>query len=245
MEVDYSIYYSKWHNDTDECYRNNSIWYQCLLRPVLNNTPETANILDVGCGTGLLVNMLKDAGFSNVRGIDTSLHQIATATRRGLPCEAVKDEYIFCLADSEPASHDLIFLMDVLEHIPVPEQMRFVDALFRILKNGGRLVVCVPNANSSFGMRWRYSDWTHHTAFTEDSLEFVALNRGFVRIEFLPFEYGMPLQFPYFHQLSFWTRVLRTFVRSYRRLEAIGELGRQGMKIPLSLNIMAVLYKGE
>lgn len=63
MEVDYSIYYSKWHNDTDECYRNNSIWYQCLLRPVLNNTPETANILDVGCGTGLLVNMLKDAGF--------------------------------------------------------------------------------------------------------------------------------------------------------------------------------------
>jgi 2-polyprenyl-3-methyl-5-hydroxy-6-metoxy-1,4-benzoquinol methylase len=243
MDIDYSIYYSKWNNDSDSHYQKMVTWYSWLLRPIMPVVDSASRILDVGCGTGLLVNALQQFGFKNVRGVDLSPTQIAVAERRGLPCAAVDAEYIHRLAQSEPATFDLIFLMDVLEHVPVGEQMRFVHTIATLLTPVGRLVLSVPNANSTFGMRWRYNDWTHHSAFTEHSLEFVLMNQGFQEVRYLPFEYAEPLRFPFVHRPSFWVGLIRGLVRALRRIEAIGELGRQGLKVPLGLNLLAVCTK--
>jgi SAM-dependent methyltransferase len=244
MDIDYSIQYAKWHDESDAHYASNAAFYARLLRPVLQTLAADAHIVDVGCGTGLLVNALLQQGHCNVRGIDLSAQQIAVAQRRGLPCENTDTEYIHRLAASEPGTLDAIFLMDVLEHIAVAEQMRFTAALQRLLKPGGRLVVSVPNASSTFAARWRYMDWTHQCCFTEHSLEFVLRNQGFDDISFLPYEYGEPPPFPYLHKPAFWVGLLRRMVRGLRRLEAIGELGRQGLHVPLGLNLLAVARRG-
>lgn len=245
MDIDYSIQYAKWNDDSDAHYAKTADWYMVLLHPVLSGTAKDAVVLDVGCGTGLLVNTLLRGGFKNVRGIDLSPQQAKVAQQRNLPCALVNADYIYELADSAPGSLDLIFLLDVLEHIPVAEHMRFVSCLSRLLKPGARLVLTVPNANSTFAMRWRYIDWTHQCAFTEHGVEFVALNQGFQNVQFLPFEFGTPLRFPFVHQPSFWTAILKKAVRLLRRVEAIGELGRQGFHIPLGLNLLAVCRKAE
>jgi SAM-dependent methyltransferase len=245
MEIDYSIQYAKWHDDSDQHFAESAAFYARLLRPLLGSFGPESKLLDVGCGTGLLVNALLRLGYRQVRGIDLSTHQIAVALRRSLPCEETDAEYIHRLADNEPASLDGIFLMDVLEHIPVGEQMRFSGALHRLLRPGGRLVISVPNASSTFAARWRYMDWTHQCCFTEHSLEFVLRNQGFTDVAFLPYEYGEPSRFPYVHRPAFWVGMLRRMVRGLRRLEAIGELGRQGLHVPLGLNLLAVCRKGS
>jgi SAM-dependent methyltransferase len=196
---------------------------------VLSQLDKTARLLDIGCGTGLLVHALQQAGFADIRGFDLSSQQIAVATRRGLPCELVDADHLHRLADAEPSSVDGIFLMDVLEHIPVGEQMRFASALSRLLKANAPLVISVPNASSTFATRWRYMDWTHQCCFTEHSLAFVLRNQGFESIDFLPYEYGAATPLPWLHRLGFYVNLLR-------RLEAIGELGRQGLHVPLGLN---------
>jgi SAM-dependent methyltransferase len=236
--MDYSLYYSKWHNSSDAHYKSAASFYQGLLQPILTKLAEKAEILDVGCGTGLLVNALRTLGYENVKGIDLSQQQIDVARARGLPCEEVDSEHIFRLAESSAGSIDAIFLLDVLEHVAADRHLAFAVALRKLLKPDGVLVLSVPNANSSFAMRWRYNDWTHRCSFTEHSVDFVLRNAGFSTPTFFPYEFGTPPRFPYVHRLNTWTWVLRQLFRSMRRLEAIGELGRDGLHIPLGLNLL-------
>lgn len=245
MQVDYSIQYAKWHDNSPEHYAESARFYGDLLAPVLQTLDKSSRILDVGCGTGLLVYALRNLGYANVEGIDLSPQQIEASCAAGLPCTLVDDPYLERRAATEPGSLDAVFLMDVLEHVPVASQMVFVGAISRLLKSSGRLVISVPNANSSFAARWRYIDWTHCSAFTEHSLEFVVKNQGFKQVTYFPYEYGERPRFPYFHRPSFWTWLLRRAVRGFRRLEAIGEFGRQGLQMPLSLNLLAVCRKAE
>lgn len=242
MELDYTLQYAKWHDTSDDHYARSARFYHRLLRPVLDTLPAQARLLDVGCGTGLLVHALKVQG-RDVAGIDASAQQVAVAASRGLPCRHVDLEYIHRLSVEAPGSYDAIFLMDVLEHVPPAEHMRFVGALHALLAPAGRLVLSVPNATSTFAARWLYQDWTHHVAFTEHSVEFVVRHQGFAQVRFLPYEYGDPLRFPYLHQPGFWVWLLRRTVRGWRRLEAIGELGRQGLRVPLALNLLAECRK--
>jgi hypothetical protein len=55
----------------------------------------------------------------------------------------------------------------------------------------------------------------------------------------------VPPRFPFVHQSSFWTGALKQLFRTFRRLEAVAELGRQGLHVPLGLNILAVCWKAE
>jgi hypothetical protein len=72
-----------------------------------------------------------------------------------------------------------VLLLDVLEHVPVPQQIAFLRAIHGSLVKGGQLIVQVPNANSMLAARWRYNDFTHHSSFTEHSLYFVLKVSGF------------------------------------------------------------------
>ena len=48
--------------------------------------------------------------------------------------------------------------------------MGVLEAAFRCLRPGGRLVAMVPNATSPFGGMTRYWDITHYNAFTPSSV---------------------------------------------------------------------------
>ncbi len=242
-DLDYSIQYEKWHDDSDEHYDRSASFYRRLLAPVLRELPTGSRVLDVGCGTGLLINTLIGMGFVAARGIDISAQQIARARARGLPCDQIAVDGLARRAEAEPGSLDVIFLLDVLEHVPVAGQIEFVRHLARLLVPGGRLVISVPNASASFAPRWVWNDWEHVCAFSEHSLDFVLRNAGFDAPAYLPYEFGDALVFPYLHQSAFWTRALRRIFRGLRRLEAIAEFGRQGLAIPLGLNLLAVARK--
>lgn len=130
---------------------------------------KSSAILDLGCGAGGLIHTLKASGYTNVAGADFSAEMVAAAHEAGVP-EVVQADIFAYVASVPDRSKDVVFLMDVLEHLERPALFQMCDEVFRILRPGGRLIVHVPNAGGIFGNLIRYGDLTHEQAFTANSL---------------------------------------------------------------------------
>src|SRR5690606_31774780 len=104
-----------------------------------------ANVLDVGCGGGLLSEALAKAG-AQVTAIDLAPNLLKVARLHGLE-SGIRVEYrqlpVEALADEAPASFDAITCMEMLEHVPDPAAI--VRACATLLKPGGRLFLSTLN----------------------------------------------------------------------------------------------------
>ncbi|MBD2254576.1 class I SAM-dependent methyltransferase [Nostoc parmelioides] len=245
-KIDYTRHYKKWHSDTPEHIQAMKHYSQGLLIPFLPTNKEIS-ILEVGCGMGFAMLALQDLGYINHEGIDIDYGQVQSCLQKGLNVTQVKDSTAYL--NSHKNQYDLIIALDVIEHIPQEGQLDFVKGMCKALKPDGQIICTVPNANSGLASRWRYIDWTHYLSFTEHSLDFLLYNAGFQSIEVVPTEFFHPPNFRLFFSRSifrswFWKSILQwtifRFIRGFRRLEMIGELGwEQGISVPLSLNLLA------
>lgn len=239
MNRDYARHYARFHPDTPE---HDANLRALLLRWLGPHLPADRNVavLDVGCGRGYALHLLRELGFTNLAGIDSDAGQVAFARQRGLPVTLVPDTIGF-LRTGGPR-HGLILLMDVLEHIPLAQQADFLDAVCAGLAPGGRLIVTVPNAGSPLGAYWRYVDLTHSTAFTVPSLDHVLHQAG------LACESIASVEFIVRPRYLFWLPTARArrwwclaIGRLLWRVIYRGELGpEQGRHTPLGPNLLAV-----
>ena len=201
MEIDYTRHYRKWHDDSEEHRDAMCRHFRHLLAPYLPKAKEI-RILDVGCGMGFALLALRESGYCNVEGIDSDKGQVAAARDRGLDVTHVLDAVEHLRARA--GEYGLILCLDVVEHIPVEQQMEFVAGLSKALADGANLICTVPNANSSLASRWRYIDWTHTTSFTEYSLDFLLYNAGFQNIRILPGDADRSVRFPWLPRARRW-----------------------------------------
>lgn len=137
-----------------------------------------AAVLDLGCGHGALLHFAREAGYTNLRGVDGSPQQVEAAQRLGIE-GVVQGDLRDILASQADASLDVVVAFDVIEHFTRDELLPFVDQVYRVLKPGGRWIIHVPNGESPFGGRMRYWDLTHELAFTRTSLAQLLLSSGF------------------------------------------------------------------
>lgn len=141
-----------------------------------NNNLKT--ILDVGCGTGKLVEYLNSRGFV-VKGCDPYIkskkRNVIEGAATNLP---FKDQ-----------SLDLITSVSVIEHLTKSEVVKFLNEAGRVLKSGGYIFLVTPNYNSIWriimGKKWfGYSDPTHINFYTPSSLSKLLKENGFKKIKF-------------------------------------------------------------
>lgn len=103
------------------------------------------DVLDVGCGGGILAESMARAG-ARVLGIDLAQAVLDVARlhaeEAGLPIDyratAVED-----LARERPGGFDLVTCMEMLEHVPDPAAV--LRALAQLLRPGGDIVVSTLN----------------------------------------------------------------------------------------------------
>lgn len=104
-----------------------------------------ANVLDVGCGGGLLSEALAAAG-ARVTAADLAPELIEVA-RLHLLESGLRVDYrpvsAEALADEAPGTFDAITCMEMLEHVPDPSAI--IDACARLLRPGGRLFLSTLN----------------------------------------------------------------------------------------------------
>ena len=157
-----------------------------LIGPHLPSTRE-AVVLDCGCGEGYLVSWLLARGFHKASGVDASPEEVTVARDLGLPVECT--EIAPALA-SRAGSVDFLIFRNVLEHLYKSEVVEMLSAARRALRRGGAVWIQVPNAESPFGARLRYADFTHELAFTQVSISQVLRVTGFDDIRVGPVRAG-------------------------------------------------------
>ena len=125
--------------------------------------------LDVGCGRGLFLDVMRRGGWS-VKGVEFCKDSASRASE-AYGIEVVYGESAqWGFAEN---SFDVITVNHVLEHIKNPEET--ISACRRLLRDGGLLVVAVPDISSLQGQagkgRWFHLDIPYHLHhFSESGL---------------------------------------------------------------------------
>jgi len=177
---------------------------------------KAARILDVGCGDGKLLSYLIDSGYRDVEGVDISREQVDLARRI---TEDVSEQDVLSLLERSEGGYDLITGIDFLEHLDKDEACRFLEACRHALRPTGRLILQTPNADSPWGMSYRYGDLTHETCYNPSSLAQLLRTYQFADIscrEAGPVVHGF---------LSFCRLVLWSILRQFLALWNIVETG--------------------
>jgi 2-polyprenyl-3-methyl-5-hydroxy-6-metoxy-1,4-benzoquinol methylase len=138
-------------------------------------------ILDLGCGHGAFVHVLRLNGFTSVSGVDVSEEQVALAHQLGID-GITQGELLDYLQRTESESLGVTLLWDIVEHLTRDEAFAVLDEVFRVLRPGGKCLIHVPNAEGIFGMRVRYGDLTHEQSFTPTSARQLLNTIGFWKI---------------------------------------------------------------
>jgi 2-polyprenyl-3-methyl-5-hydroxy-6-metoxy-1,4-benzoquinol methylase len=172
-----------------------------------------AVVLDCGCGEGFLVSWLQDRGYRRAGGLDASPEEVEVARQLGLPVEC--GEIAPSLA-ARSGSVDFLIFRNVLEHLYKHEVVEMLLAARRALRPGGGVWIQVPNAESPFGARLRYADFTHELAFTQVSIAQVLRVTGFADVRVSPVRSG-------FRGLR---RALWTGMEAFYKLMLTAELGK-------------------
>jgi len=138
-------------------------------------------ILDLGCGHGAFVHVLRLNGFTAVTGVDVSGEQVALAHQLGIDGIS-QGELLGHLERQESESIGVALLWDIVEHLTREEAFVVLDEVYRVLRPGGKCLIHVPNAEGIFGMRVRYGDLTHEQSFTPTSAKQMLNTIGFSKI---------------------------------------------------------------
>jgi len=101
------------------------------VRSYLAALPSNTRVLDAGCGEGVLVEEFRSR--LAIVGADPNYSSefVTTASLLKLP-----------YADG---SFDRALCLDVLEHLPYPDQALALAELYRVVRSGGELLISVPN----------------------------------------------------------------------------------------------------
>lgn len=102
------------------------------LKPILKKLPKAANILEVGCGNGFVLEKIYQSGYKNVFGVEPSINAVNKAPKN------IKTKIMVNMFKSNlfpKNKFDLIFLFQTLDHISNPNE--FIKECHRITKQGG------------------------------------------------------------------------------------------------------------
>src|SRR5205085_5854996 len=100
-------------------------------RAYVEDFREAAPVLDVGCGRGELVGLLREAGIE-ARGIDADADMVAYARGDGLDVEQA--DAVAYLERVGDASLGGIFMGQVVEHLPASTLARVLELAVRKLR---------------------------------------------------------------------------------------------------------------
>lgn len=153
------------------------------LRSYLPLFRDLAPVVDLGCGRGEFLALLKEAGIA-ARGIEINAQMVQASRDRGL--DAVHGDLVDFLRAQQDASLGGVFAAQVAEHLPPAVLQAMLREAHRALRKGGLLVLETVNPRSLVGFLEVYNrDLTHERPLHPETLSFLTAAQGFsdVRVE--------------------------------------------------------------
>jgi len=155
-------------------------FYLPLIKEVEAGT-EKQHILDVGCGRGEWLELLKEEGF-HAKGIE--INRVLIEKCRDYGIEVIEGDAFECLRKISDASLGSVTAFHFIEHLSFWLLMKFLDEVVRVLKPGGIAIFETPNPeNIIVGACNFYFDPTHRSPLPPGMMGFLAESRGLCRVE--------------------------------------------------------------
>jgi O-antigen chain-terminating methyltransferase len=138
---------------------------------------EASPVLDLGCGRGELLLMLREAGVP-ATGVDGDFALAGAARRRGL--EVVEGDVLDVLRTLDDGSRGAVTALHLFEHLSPEVLMAVLEEVRRVLRPGGLLIVECPNPHSlRVGGALFWQDPTHRRPLLPETLELLLQAAGF------------------------------------------------------------------
>ena len=142
----------------------------------INYFTGCSNVLDIGCGRGEFLELLKDLGIGG-KGIDIDDTMVDYCLSKGLNVE--QEEAISYLKKLEDKSLDGIFIDQVVEHLEPDYLINLLQLCFQKLKYGYYIFVETVNPLSLVSFANFYIDMTHKKPIHPETLKFLLTSVGF------------------------------------------------------------------
>jgi SAM-dependent methyltransferase len=169
---DYFAFESRMRGRTDDVRERQRIY--------LDDFRQAAPVLDVGCGRGEFVALLRDTGIE-ARGVDADADMVAYARGEGLDVEQA--DALAYLEALEDGSLGGIFCAQVVEHLPPGTLVRLLELAHARLRPGGVLVAETINPLSPISFRHYFADLTHAQPLVPETLVLLVHQAGFADVE--------------------------------------------------------------
>ena len=140
---------------------------------------DCKKVLDLGCGTGLFLQLLQDAGIQAV-GVDADSVAVAQAEASGL--NVIQADVLQFLKNTHE-SFDGIFCSHLVEHLPFADLIELIEGITSCLAPEGTLLIAFPNPESLDMHLFHFWLDPQHVRFYHPKL-----------IEAMLAHYGLPVQ---------------------------------------------------
>jgi O-antigen chain-terminating methyltransferase len=149
-------------------------------QPYVERLRGHAPVLDLGCGRGELLELLRDAGIE-ARGVDADSDMVAYAAGEGL--DVAQADVHTALSELPDGSLGAVTALQVAEHLPPPELVELLRLARTKLRDGGLLVLETINPVSPAALRNYFADLTHAQPLVAETLALLVRDAGFREVE--------------------------------------------------------------
>lgn len=182
MDKFYRIFEDTFRGELSQIYERLSVYLPLLEEVKLLISGDI--VIDVGCGRGEWLQLLKDNGYQGV-GIDINQEMLEQCKSMGLSVlESDALSYLRSLPDS---SAGCITGFHIVEHLSFESLVQMINETYRVLRPGGMIIFETPNPrNVLVGSCTFYLDPTHRNPIPPELLQFMARYSGFNTARIVP-----------------------------------------------------------
>jgi len=162
-------------------FRGSEADIRARLLPYVELFDGADNVLDLGCGRGEFLALLRERGI-RAHGLDINHEMIEACRAAGL--EALEGDALAYLESLPDASLGGLIAVQVVEHFQPAYLTTFLDVAYHKLKPGARIVLETLNPSCWFAFFEAYiRDITHAWPLHPETLRFLVVASGFQRVD--------------------------------------------------------------
>lgn len=185
------------YSDFEKRFRGSSDTIKENLKKYIPFFKGAQNVIDIGCGRGEFIQLLKNEGVS-AEGIDISDSMLKEAREKGLNC--INKDALEYLKEKAGNSVEGIFSSQVIEHFEPEYLKKVVNESFRILKPGSPVILETINPLSLFALtNIYYLDITHQKPLHPEFMRYMLESAGFSKVEII---YSEPLHTHFLEEIQ-------------------------------------------
>ena len=190
MNLDFYRAFEERYRGSQEQIRLRLRVYLPFIKPLIGLYGD-AKAVDLGCGRGEWLELLKEEGF-DARGVDLDEGMLVACKELGLNVQ-VGDAVGF-LKELPEASQVIVSGFHLVEHIPFVDVQALVQEALRVLKPGGLLILETPNPeNIVVGSSSFYLDPTHQRPIPPQLLAFLPDYYGYEKTKIVRLQESLEL----------------------------------------------------